>query len=274
MKAAAFDYLKPRTPAEALKGLKDHEGDAKPMSGGCSFGPMLNLRLARPTVVIDLRGLSELRSLNQLKDCLSIGACWTHAEIEDGLLPDVTRGMLPYVARGIAYRAVRNRGTIGGSLAHADPAADWINTMQALDARIVVTGTSGVRRLDLSSFMIAAYTTALAEDEIISAIEVPVLTEGSKWSYYKICRKTGEFAHAIGVVVLDPARGLSRVVTGAVEAPPIVLEQTSAALFAEGPHAAMQAFGNELDERLAGHDPVFQQLHKVAVERALRSILS
>jgi carbon-monoxide dehydrogenase medium subunit len=102
------------------------------MAGGQSLGPMLNLRLAQPKQVIDISRLSELRQAKIEGNVLAIGACVTHAQIEDGDMPDVTLGLMPFVARGIAYRAVRNRGTIGGSIAHADPAADWLTTTMAM----------------------------------------------------------------------------------------------------------------------------------------------
>ena len=119
--------------------------DARLLAGGQSLGPMLNLRLARPTRLIDIKRTPGLRALEADPRRLRLGACWTHAEIEDGTIEDPTNGLLPHVARGIAYRAVRNRGTIGGSLAHADPAADWLTTLAALGAAIIVQGTGGAR---------------------------------------------------------------------------------------------------------------------------------
>lgn len=269
MKAAAFDYLKPQHLKEATASLSERDGDAKVMSGGCSLGPMLNLRLARPGLIVDLRGLSEMRRVQRTKDGLLVGAAWTHAEIEDGALPDITRGFLPRVAHGIAYRAVRNRGTIGGSLAHADPAADWITTLTALDAQLLISSSTSTRRSDVLSFMIAAYTTDLADDEVLTAIEIPALSETARWSYNKICRKTGEFAHAIGAVVVDPPRKVSRVVCGAIEAPPILLPKTAEALLAHGVTEAVAASRDEVDEILSAHGEVFRQLHRTAVERAL-----
>lgn len=269
MKSAAFDYVKPRGLGEAMASLSEREGDAKLMSGGCSLGPMLNLRLARPALIVDVRGLAEMRRVQRTKDGLVIGAGWTHAEIEDGVLPDITRGLLPRVARGIAYRAVRNRGTIGGSLAHADPAADWITTLTALDAKLSITSSSATRQSDVLSFMIAAYTTDLADDEVLTAIEIAALSDAARWGYNKVCRKTGEFAHAIGAVVIDPSRKVSRVVCGAVEAPPILLPKTADALLTQGVDDAVAVSRDEVDETLSAHGEVFRQLHRTAVERAL-----
>ena len=121
MKAAQFDYVRPRDLGEALDALK--AADAKPIAGGQWLGPMLNLRLARPKLLVDVSRLAELKSITDEGDAWRIGAAVTHAELEDKPLAGCEP--LANVARVVAYRAVRNRGTVGGSLAHADPAADW-----------------------------------------------------------------------------------------------------------------------------------------------------
>ena len=134
MKPFAFDYEKPATIAAALALLGEAGDDAKVLAGGQSLGPMMNMRLARPRQLVDITGIPELRQVTDDGDAVVFGACVTHATIEDGRIPDPTGGMMPNVAAGIAYRAVRNRGTIGGSLVHADPAADWITTLAAIGA--------------------------------------------------------------------------------------------------------------------------------------------
>ena len=130
MKAASFDYLRPRDLGEAAAALAGADGDAKLLAGGQSLGPMLNLRLARPSLVIDISRLDALRGIEETRNAWRIGAAVTHSALEDaaGRMPGGE--MLCEVAAGIAYRSVRNRGTIGGSLAHADPAADWPLVMQ------------------------------------------------------------------------------------------------------------------------------------------------
>ena len=173
MKAAAFEYTRPGSLQEALRALRAHEGRAKLMAGGQSLGPMLNLRLARPPVVIDISGLAELRTVTRQDGGLRVGAAVTHAEIEDGV-HELLRGTpLQQVAPGIAYRAIRNRGTLGGSLAHADPAADWVLTMVGLGATLEIAGPDGVRMLPAQDYMQGAYTTGLREDELIAAVHVP-----------------------------------------------------------------------------------------------------
>ena len=129
MKAATYDYAKPLACDEAIALISPTDGMGKFVAGSQSLGPMMNLRLAQPEMLVDLRDIAALRACRIEGDNVTLGACITHSEIEDGKVDTGTRGLMEYVARGIAYRAVRNRGTLGGSLAHADPAADWINTI-------------------------------------------------------------------------------------------------------------------------------------------------
>jgi aerobic carbon-monoxide dehydrogenase medium subunit len=263
MKAAAFDYVRARTVEEATALLASGAGAARVLAGGQSLGPMLNLRLARPRRLVDIKRAEGLRRLEADDAVLSIGAGFTHAEIEDGAVEDPARGLLRHVAGGIAYRAVRNRGTLGGSLAHADPAADWVSTMAALGAVIVACSAGGRKRqIAADGLLRGAFATSLGEDEVLAAIEVPRLSAASRWGYHKICRKTGEFAKAIGVAVLDPGRGIARVLAGAVEGAPVLLPEAAARLRDAGPQAAAEAVGAEVDALLR---------HLAASERVLRS---
>jgi carbon-monoxide dehydrogenase medium subunit len=250
VKPAAFTHHSPPDAAAALALLAD--ADAKPLGGGQSLGPMLNLRLVRPALVVDIKRLPGLRGFTETATHVRLGAATTHAEIEDGLVPDVSCGLMRHVARGIAYRAVRNRGTLGGSLAHADPAADWPSVMVALGATIVALGAEGERRLPAESFMRAPFTTALLPGEIIVAVEIPRLAHGERWGYCKLNRKIGEFAKAIGVAVEGTMGAPARLLTGAVEGPPTLLD-------APGDVAA----------RLPWLDPAARRLAGVAVERAV-----
>ncbi len=267
MKPVAFQYHRARDIDDALAQLAD--SDAKLMAGGCSLGPMLNLRLVRPTLLVDLRHVAELRQVTCSRETLRIGSLRTHAEIEDGGLPDVTNGLLPHVAHRIAYRAVRNRGTMGGSVAHADPAADWISTLIALDASLVIKRPGGERTIAVDRFVLAGFATDLGENEILTAIDIPKLSRHGRWSYHKICRKTGEFAKAIAAIVVDPDRHYARIVCGAVEATPVVMTDTAAALQRAGTAAALEKVGPELRRLMPGHDTVFLQLHAIALRRAL-----
>lgn len=266
MKPAPFDYARPEDLPGAVKALA--LDGARALAGGQSLGPMLNLRLARPGLLVDLRRIDELRQVADRGDHLVLGAMTTHAAIEDGQVPDTTRGLLRSVARDIAYRAVRTRGTMGGSLAHADPAADWVNALTALGATIRVRGAGGERAVPMPQFMTGAFATELGESGgILSAIEIPRLSAKARWGYYKICRKPGEFADAIGAVVLDPARDVRRVVMGAVGGTPLLLDAIARRLPYEGAPDLSRA---DIEAAAPpGMDPIDRQLHVVAVERAL-----
>ena len=159
MKPAAFDYARPASIAEALQMLAARP-DAKVLAGGQTLGPMLNLRLAQPALLVDITRIPELAAVSEDADAVTIGATVTHAAIEDGRVPDPTGGFLAKVARGIAYRAVRTRGTIGGSLAHADPAADWLSCLAALGAEVVIAGSKrNAAREPLARFVRGALET-------------------------------------------------------------------------------------------------------------------
>ena len=270
MKPAAFDYIRARNVAEAAALLAEGAGTTRLLAGGQSLGPTLNLRLARPRRLVDVKRADGMRRLAADDAVFSLGAGWTHAEIEDGAMEDPTRGLLRHVARGIAYRAVRNRGTIGGSLAHADPAADWVSTVVALGATLAVEGPGGrQRRIASEGFIRGAFATALADDEVLVAVELPRLSAQARWGYCKLCRKTGEFAKAIGVAVLDPSRGLAWVLAGAVEGTPVPLSDSAARLRDAGVESAIAMLGEEAELKLAHLSPQERALRVVAVRRAL-----
>lgn len=256
MKAAAFEYVRPADLGEALRLLAEAGDDARVLAGGQSLGPMLNLRLARPGLLVDIRRLPELWAVEQAPDALIVGAAVTHAAIEDGRIPDVggTVAVLPAVAARIAYRAVRNRGTIGGSLAHADPAADWVTALMALGATAEIVGAAGASRsVALDEFMLGAFRTALGLGEILRAVRIPRLSAAARWGWYKVCRKPGEFAMAIGAVLIDPARNVRRTVMGATGGRPIVLYGGAAA---------------EPPERHEASEPIEGRIRHVALRRA------
>ena len=222
MKPAAFDYVRPSTVAEALGALRGTPG-AKVLAGGQTLGPMLNLRLAQPALLVDITRIPELAAVTEDENAVTIGAIVTHAAIEDGRVPDPTGGFLARVARGIAYRAVRTRGTIGGSLAHADPSADWLACLTALGAEVVIANGTTFR-VPLSAFVRGAMETQLAPEGLVLAVRIPRFPRGTRFGFHKICRKTGEFADAIGVVIATPDGGCTCVAAGATMARPLVMQ--------------------------------------------------
>jgi len=274
MKPAPFGYERPRNLDAALSALATANGSAKIIAGGQSLGPMLNLRLVRPELVVDITGLAELKQAELHDGELVLGALVTHADIEDGRTADVTRGAMRGVAANIAYRAVRNRGTIGGALSHADPAADWISALAALGARLTLRSLGGVRTMAVEAFVVGALESALHADEIVEAVHVPARAGSAHWGYAKSCRKTGEFAHAIGAVLVDPAAAAARVVIGAIDTAPIVV--TDAAELFGGRVAAdyKQRFDARVADALlleAGiSDPAQRHIHVSVLRRAVR----
>jgi carbon-monoxide dehydrogenase medium subunit len=224
MKPAPFAYDRPRD-LDAALGLLANDAGAKVMAGGQSLGPMLNLRLVAPERIVDITGVAELKHVEMRADELIIGACVTHADIEDGRVPDVTGGAMRGVAANIAYRAVRNRGTVGGSLSHADPAADWLSSLAALGASVTLRSKNSTRKVAVSAFVTGALESCLMPGELLVTIHVPKRAASAQWGYIKTCRKTGEFAHGLCAALIDSAAGTARIVIGALDAAPVLIER-------------------------------------------------
>lgn len=271
MKPVNFDYSRPMDVPASLALLAEGGRSVKVIAGSQSLGPMLNMRLVQPDLLVDITGIPELRQAEEGADGIAIGACATHADIEDGRVPDVTRGALPFVARSIAYRAVRNRGTIGGSLTHADPSADWISILAALGASVTLRGHGGERVIAVEDYMLGALEADLRPGELLVCVNVPRLCQSARWGYHKICRKTGEFAHAIGAFLADPERGVCRAVIGATETRPIVVADASQ-LIGDGSPARFDASSADRLASAAGMiDALERQTHVVALRRALEA---
>lgn len=274
MKPAAFEYVRPNSLADAIELLSQANGEAQVMAGGQSLIVMMNMRVASPDLVIDISRLQELRAVSETPDHVSLGACTTHAAVEDGLVPDPSRGLMPSVASNLAYRAVRTRGTLGGSLALCDPAADWPTVMAALDAELLLRGPRGSRAAAAVDFGTGVYETVRAADEIVDSVRIPKLSATARWGYCKFCRKSGEFASSIAAVVRDPARNYARVVLGAVNGPPIVLERTSALVLAGATGGCEPAIGEDLASHAQAFDDFQSSLHTAMTVHALRQVLT
>lgn len=273
MKPAPFDYARPRDLTSALALVASNAG-AKVMAGGQSLGPMLNLRLAQPEQIVDITAIDELKQAEINGDELVLGACITHADIEDGRVPDVTGGAMRGVAANIAYRAVRNRGTLGGSLSHADPSADWVSVLIALGARLTLRSPAGTRQVALSDFIVGALQSCLQPGELVAAIHIPKRPATAQWGYVKTCRKTGEFAHGQCAVLIDPDAGSARIVIGALDAAPIMIAEP-AELFGGRIGADYKTrFDSRAADRLLNDagvtDAVHRHIHLTVLKRALR----
>jgi aerobic carbon-monoxide dehydrogenase medium subunit len=269
VKPAKFEYARPAD-VSAVMALGGHEDVAvKLIAGGQSLGPLLNLRLVQPELLIDITGIEELKRVEVRADVVFIGSCITHADIEDGRVPDVTGGAMRSVAAGIAYRAIRNRGTIGGSLAHADPSADWTSALSALAGQAVVRGPRGQRRVAVDMLMRGVLEAALDPGELLMGVEVPRLSPSSRWGYYKHCRKTGELAQAIGAFLHDPERAVCRAVIGATGSPPLVFADATA-LFGGKPSGVIDR--SLVERAMNAHgmiDLIDQQVHFACLRRAI-----
>jgi carbon-monoxide dehydrogenase medium subunit len=229
MKSAPVTYRAALSGDEAAATLADGSA-ARILAGGQSLVPMLNLRLAPADSLLDITRIPELRAVAETANSVRYGATITHAAFEDGLVPDASNGLMRHVAGQIAYRAVRNRGTIGGAIALADPAADWVTVAIALEAVLHLASATGTRQVAAADFVLGPYFTALDESELITAIEVPKRTATERWGHRKVVVKTGEYAESMAIALLDRSQGTARLVLGAVDGAPIVLEAAAGAL--------------------------------------------
>jgi aerobic carbon-monoxide dehydrogenase medium subunit len=254
VKPAPFDLLRPTSVADAVTALAQGGPEACVLSGGQSLGPMLNLRVVQPKLLVQVNHLPDLAGVDETPDAITLGACVTHAAIASGRTPDLADGWLAGVAGAIAYQAVRNRGTIGGSLCHADPAADWVVVLMALDATVTLRSSSGARRVAVSDFITGPYATVLVAGEILTAVRIPCPPAGAAWRYLKACRKPGEFAHAMAAALI--AGTTRRLTIGALGSRPLLLTGEQVSL--EGASVA-----------LAGLDTVDRYMQLAMVRRVL-----
>ena len=196
MKASAFQYKKAHSVNEALNFLAEYGEDGRILAGGQSLLPALNMRLSEPQVLIDIQEISELKGITLTQDVIRIGALTTHTEIEESLMIQTHLPLLHRAVPHIAHRAVRNIGTFGGSLAYADPAAEWPACVMALDATLIIAGKSGERRVSAKDFFIDLYTTALQSDEILIACEFKLPKNSRTYYFEELARRHGDYAVA------------------------------------------------------------------------------
>jgi carbon-monoxide dehydrogenase medium subunit len=197
---AAFDYIAPRSLDEAVRALSDHGEKAKLLAGGHSLLPLLKLRLGNPELLIDLARIPGLGNISQEGDKIVVGAFATHYQIESSVLLKAKCPLLPQTASAIGDVQVRNRGTIGGSLSHADPSADWPAAILALGGDLKLNGTKGERRIAAEHFFHGPMTTAIEHTEILTQIYLPVSPRRCGNTYLKMAQPASGFA-IIGVAV-------------------------------------------------------------------------
>lgn len=268
MKSVAFDYFAPTAIEEALELLSEHGDRARLLAGGQSFVPMANLRVLRPEVVIDLNRIASLAYTRESGNRLLIGAMTRHRVIERSATVSRCCPLMTAAAPWIGHAAIRNRGTLGGSLCHADPAANWPVVAVALGAVMVARSVRGERRLPAAGFFVSLLSTALEQDEILVEVDWPIVRARSGASFLEISRRRGDFALvSVGVHVAVSAAGQLdevRIALGGVGAEPF--DASSLAEDLLGRHPDAQAF-EALGQRTAAAIDPFDDLHASAQYR-------
>jgi len=230
MKPPVFSYYRPRSLEDALGLLAEHGFDAKVIAGGQSLVPMMNMRLAQPAHLVDLNALSQLTGTSRVGDTLSVGALTRHHEVATCVLVRSACPLLADAARTIGHYAIRQRGTLGGSIANADPAAQLPLIARTLNARVEV-GAPGVKReIAAADFLLAAMTTALEPHEIVTAVHFPCARPGESHGFELFSRRTGDFAIAASAVtvVVEVGRIWSlRIGLGGIGDVPITLDDVA-----------------------------------------------
>jgi carbon-monoxide dehydrogenase medium subunit len=247
-----FDYVRPRSVDEAVRALADGGDDAKVIAGGQSLLPLLRLRLAYPELLVDVGGLDELRGVTDGGDALVIGARTTHYQLVNDPLVAEHCGLLAKATETVADPAVRHRGTLGGALAHGDPAGDLPAVVLALDATLAARGPGGEREIPAADFFVDYLTTSLQPDEILTAVRIPKLGPGWGYRYEKFHRTAQSWA-TVGVAALarrdngsvaEARIGLTNMGTVPVRA----RAAEDAAAGAEASRGALRAVANRADE--------------------------
>jgi aerobic carbon-monoxide dehydrogenase medium subunit len=278
---AKFDYVRPSSVADAVSALADGGDDAKIIAGGQSLLPLLRLRLAYPELLVDIGGLDELRGVSDQGDHLLIGARTTHYQVVHDPLVGQHAGLLAQAASTVADPAVRHRGTIGGSIAHADPAGDLPAVILALDATLLARGPAGERSIAAADFFVDYLTTSLQPGEVLTGIRVPKL--GADWGYrYEKFHRTAQAWATVGVAALvrrsngqvaEARVGLTNMGTVPIRAAAVEAAAAGAPATAEALHAAAAsaAEGTQPPADLHGAPDYRRHLARVLTGRALEA---
>jgi CO/xanthine dehydrogenase FAD-binding subunit len=257
VKPAAFDYRAPRSVPEAIALLAEHGDTAKLLAGGQSLVPVLNFRLASPALLIDLNRIAELAGISENQQGgLEIGAMTRNREIEKSQVVQRRNPLLHEAMPFIAHAQIRNRGTIGGSLAHADPAAELPAIALVCGAEVSLQGPKGKRMLPAADFFQGLFTTALGPDEILTSVRFPAWPAGRRHAFLEVSRRHGDFA-IVGVaalvedgearVAIFGAEDMPRLMSGSVSALPQIAKTT---VQPRGDHHASAEYRRELVEVL------------------------
>ena len=233
MKAAPFEYRRPGTVGEALEILAEHGDESKPLAGGQSLIPLLAMRLARPSILVDLAGVAELRGVEQADGELRLGATTTQAQLSRRTLPGILAAALPHVG----HFQIRSRGTVGGSLAHMDPAAEWPALALLLDAELELASARGRRTLAAADFCLGPLISALEPDELL--VRVRLRGVDGAFGFEEVERRPGDFA------LVGAACHAGRVVVFATGGVPQRLRRCEELLGSGGPAAELRRLAEE-----------------------------
>jgi carbon-monoxide dehydrogenase medium subunit len=282
MKPPKFDYHAPKTVDEAVALLARYGGDAKPLAGGQSLVPLLNFRLARPAALVDLNRVASLAGIREVNGHVAFGAMTRQRTVE--FSPVVARALplLLEATRWVGHLPIRSRGTIGGSIAHADPSAEYPAVLTALDGSVVARGPKGERTLTAAQLFETYLTTTLAPDEVLTEVRLPIMPAGAGWAFEEFARRHGDFA-IVGIAAAVWRAGdrvTVRLATAGAGPVPVRLRGAEEILEREGLGAeavrAAAARAAELvqpDSDLHASADYRRNLTRVLTERALRRAL-
>lgn len=279
MKPAAFQYERPRDVAEVLNLLAEHGDEAKILAGGQSLVPMMNFRLARPAVIIDIGVVPGLGQVSRDGETVVIGTRVRHIELERPPFDGPLSSLIAEAARHVGHIPIRLRGTFGGSIAHADPAAEWCLLARTLDANVAVASSRGERVIAASDMFQSAFVTSIADDELLTDVRLPWLGGDWETGFSEFSRRAGDFAVvavASAVRLVDGHIAEARIGAAGVGAVPVRLTQAEAALAGQplGPDAidaASEIAGEEVDPRgdIHGSADYRRDLVRALTRRAL-----
>ena len=275
MKPAKFNYHSPTSIDDALTILERYQGDARPLAGGQSLVPMMNFRLATPAAIVDLNRIPGLAGIEEADGVVRIGAMARQRQIE---FAPLLRGKLPLLneaMRWVGHLPTRTRGTIGGSIAHADPSAEIPMVLQALDGEVVARGPQGERRVEASELFTAPLTTSLMPDEILTEARFPVMPTGAGYAIEEFARRKGDFAIAAIAVMLmrDGERcTTARLATAGIGPIPARLREAEAILEERGLGEAAIAAAAEKAAELV--EPMSDQNGSAEFRRHLTAVLA
>jgi len=284
MKPASFDYHAARSVAEAVALLSEYGDGAKVLAGGQSLVPAMNFRLARPEVLVDVNPIEELDYVDEADGSLRIGSLVRHVKLEHRTADDPLSHLLRMAARQVGHMPIRVRGTFGGSLAHADPAAEWCVISTLLDAEMVAQSSDGMRTIPATEFFQTVFTTDLKPIELLTETRIPILPATAKVGFSEFSRRAGDFALTMAAVSLDIQDGkvnTARIAFGGISDRPVRALDTERALQgrvldAELATAAGEAAADDVEPMgdIHGSAEYRRDLVRVLTKRALQQAMA